>query len=74
MSEMIISTVNLPEQLFNMIRTPLMQVQETEKGIILIPVESNQSLDAIRKARGMYTDGKLTVDKFLAEKRAEETD
>jgi hypothetical protein len=74
MSEMILNTVTLPEPLFKLIRTPQIQVQETEMGIILIPVENNQSMDAIRKARGMYSDGKLSVDKFLAEKKLEEFD
>ena len=69
MRDMILNTSILPEPLFKMIRAPQIQVQETDKGIILIPVENAQLLDAIRKARGMYTDGKLTVDKFLAEKR-----
>lgn len=72
MGEMILNTNILPEPLFKMIRSPKMRVQETDKGIIIMPVENNQSLDAIKKARGMYTDGKLSVDKFLAEKRAEE--
>jgi hypothetical protein len=57
-----------------MIRTAQIQIHETDRGIILMPVENNQSLVAIKKARGIYTDGKLTVDRFLAEKRLEETD
>jgi hypothetical protein len=72
MRDLILNTSLLPEPLFKMIRAPQIQVRETDNGIILIPVGDNQPMDAIRNARGMYADGKLTVDKFLAEKRLEE--
>ena len=74
MRDMILNTNILPEPLFKLIHSPQMRVRETDKGIIIMPFENNQSLTAIKKARGMYTDGKLSVDKFLAEKHAEEVE
>ncbi|GHV29136.1 hypothetical protein FACS1894167_07850 [Synergistales bacterium] len=72
MRDMILNTNILPNPLLGLIRSPQMRVRETDKGIIIMPVESNTSLDTIKKARGMYTDGKLSVDKFLSEKHIEE--
>ncbi|GHV41172.1 hypothetical protein FACS1894187_22730 [Synergistales bacterium] len=72
MYDMILNTNILPSPLSQLIRSPQTRVRETDKGVILTPVESDATLDAIKKARGMCADGKLTVDKFLAERREEE--
>ncbi|GHS94093.1 hypothetical protein AGMMS50276_06000 [Synergistales bacterium] len=73
MLDMILNTNILPNPLFQLIRSPQVRVQETDKGVILMPVEGDATLDAIEKAYGMYTDGKTSVDKFLAERREEES-
>ncbi|GHS86794.1 hypothetical protein AGMMS49957_05560 [Synergistales bacterium] len=72
MYDMILNTNILPTPLSQLIRSPQMRVRETDKGVILIPVESDTTLDAIEKAYGMYTDGKLSVDQFLTERLEEE--
>ncbi|GHV35184.1 hypothetical protein FACS1894187_07340 [Synergistales bacterium] len=74
MHDMILNTNILPNPLFQLIRSPQMRVRETDKGIILTPVESDATLDAIEKAYGMYTDGKLSADKFLTERLEEEAE
>ncbi|MDR1136037.1 MAG: hypothetical protein LBL49_07660 [Clostridiales Family XIII bacterium] len=73
MQDMILNTNILPEPLFKLIHSSQIRVQKTDQGVFLMPIEKNHSLSAIKKARGIYNDGELSVDKFLAEKRAEET-
>ncbi len=72
MREYVLNTNILPEPLLSMIQSEQMRVQETDLGFTVMPFEQKTSLEAIKKARGMYSDGKLSVDKFLAERREEE--
>jgi hypothetical protein len=74
MAEMILNTSILPEPLIGLIHAPQIKVEETDGKVILIPVKKEEYVDWIEKARGVYTDGKLSVDKFLADKRTEEID
>ncbi|GHU96833.1 hypothetical protein FACS1894208_11890 [Clostridia bacterium] len=69
MQDMILETNTLPNPLLELFRSPQVRVRETDDGVFLTPVELS-GLAAIKKARGLYGDGKLTVDKFLAEKHA----
>ena len=72
MREYVLDTNILPEPLLSMIRSPQIRVKETSKGFSVMPFEGEAALEAIKRARGMYKDGKLSVDKFLAERREEE--
>ncbi len=72
MREFVLETSILPEPLLSMIRSEQMRVKETGDGFTVMPFETKASLEAIKKARGMYKDGKLSVDRFLAERREEE--
>ncbi len=38
------------------------------------PLNKQKGVDAIKKARGMFAGSGMTVEKFLAERRAEEPD
>ena len=62
MAEFILNTNTLPEPLLRMIRSDKIRVRETDGEIRLIPVE-NKKADC--PLLGLYSDGKLTVDKFL---------
>ncbi len=72
MREYVMETSILPEPLLSMIRSEHMCVKETDDGFTVMPFETKASFEAIKKARGMYKDGKLSVDKFLSERREEE--
>ncbi len=72
MREYVLETNILPEPLLSMIRSEQMRVKETDDGFTVMPFEKRSSLDAIKKARGMYKDGSLSTDRFLSERREEE--
>jgi hypothetical protein len=68
MTEMVLSTQTLPETLFKLIRTERVKVREVYGDILLTPIkESNVNCPFY----GMFSDGKISVDKFLASKQAE---
>lgn len=69
MNDMILNASTLPEPLLRLVRTDRVRVREADGVISLIPVE--ESIDYITKLRGSCSDGKLTVDKFLAQKHAD---
>lgn len=66
MSEMIISARTLPEPLFRMIRSEKVRVREMDGEIRLSPITEDENSCPFF---GMYSDGKLTVDKYLEWKR-----
>ena len=66
MIEMVLNARTLPEQLFRLIRTEKVKVCEMDGEIRLIPVEEASNNCPLH---GMYSDDKLTVDKFLEWKR-----
>ena len=62
MVEMVLNARTLPEQLFRLIRTEKVKVREVDGEIRLTPVdETTDSCPLL----GMYSDGKLTINKFL---------
>jgi hypothetical protein len=68
MTEMVISTRTLPEPLFRLIQTEKVKVREAHGEIMLTPVRETD-LDC--PLLGMFADGKISVDKFIAKKQAE---
>ena len=62
MAEIVISTNALPEQLFRMIQTDKVKINETNGIISLTPITEIQSDCPLR---GLAADSNLTVDKFL---------
>ena len=69
MRELILNTNTLPEPLPQMIRTSRVKVQETKGIVSLFPL--NESSDCIDKLFGMFSDGKMSVDKFIEQKSRE---
>jgi len=65
MAEMVLNTSSLPEPLLRMIRTKRVKVREADGEIRLTPIMEGCPL------RGMFADGKLSADKFMANKQAE---
>jgi len=68
MAEMIISTKALPETLLRLISTEKVKVSEIDGAITLIPIFESQNDCPLR---GMFADGKISVDKFIEKKQAE---
>ena len=69
MGELILDTNTLPEPLLKMIPTSRVKVQKTEGVVSLFPFD--EPSDCIDKMFGMFSDGKMSVDKFLGQKSAE---
>ena len=68
MTEIVLNTSTLPEPLYRLIRTGKVKVREADGEIRLTPIVD------IKKGcplRGMFADGKISVDKFIESKQAE---
>jgi len=68
MTEMVLNTNTLPEQLFRLIRTSRVKVNESNGVINLIPIEDNKNDCPLL---GIAVDCGFTVEDFLARKREE---
>ena len=67
MSDMILDINRLPEALFARITTAKVKIHEEGGSFIVTPVsESEKSFDGLA---GMFSDGKLSIDSFLAQKQ-----
>jgi len=68
MTEMVLNTNTLPEPLIRLIHTEKVKVRETHGEIRLTPIrETNIDCPLL----GMFSDGKISVDKFIANKQTE---
>ena len=64
---MILDIGMLPETLFSCIKTEKVKFHEENGSFIVTPLlEKEKSFDRII---GMFSDGKLSIDNFLAQKR-----
>jgi len=69
MLDMILDITMLPEALFARTNTTKVKIYEENGSFILTPISSNEkSFDGLV---GMFSDGKLSVDSFLAQKQLE---
>ncbi|MDR0318725.1 MAG: hypothetical protein LBI09_01670 [Nitrososphaerota archaeon] len=67
MSDMILDIGMLPETLFSYIKTGKVKFHEENGSFILTPItENEETFDGLA---GMFSDGKLSIDNFLAQKR-----
>jgi hypothetical protein len=69
MSEMVLQAKTLPEPLLRLIHTEKVRVRKVQGEIRLIPIEVKMKKNNILPILGMYSDGKLTVDNYLEQKR-----
>ena len=69
MNDLVLNASVLPEPLLRMIRTDKVRVSEADGVITMTPVE--EAFDCTAEVFGMYSDGILSVDKFLKHKHAE---
>ena len=81
MTEIVLDARTLPEPIFRLIRTEKVKIRECDGEIRLTPVGARfiaptadgRDTDTIKGCplRGMFADGKISVDKFIESKRAE---
>jgi hypothetical protein len=69
MTEMVLDTRTLPEPLFRLIQTEKVKVREAHGEIRLTPIRET---DIDCPLLGMFADGKISIDKFIANKQAEQ--
>jgi len=65
MTEMVLQARTLPEPLFRLIHSEKVKVREHRGEIHLIPLQEKITTSDC-PLLGLYSDGKLTVDKHLA--------
>ena len=68
MTEIVLNTSTLPEPLMRFFRSPKVKARETRGEVWLTPVAAPYSNCPLL---GMFKDGKVSVDKFIARKRLE---
>ncbi|MCL2294111.1 MAG: hypothetical protein FWC36_04510 [Spirochaetes bacterium] len=69
MTEMVVDIQSLPEMLFSRVPTKKVKVHENNGTITLTPFyEEKPRFDHLV---GIFSDGKMSVDKFLEKKRQE---
>jgi hypothetical protein len=68
LTEIVLDTKTLPEPLFRLIQTEKVKVRQADGEILLTPVEET---DLECPLLGMFSDGKISVDKFIADKKTE---
>ena len=69
MTDMIINADILPEPLFSLVQAEKIRVLENDGIITMTPIK--EEFDCTAEIRGMYSDKKLTLDKFLEWKHAD---
>jgi hypothetical protein len=69
MSDKILDINMIPEFIFSHIKTKKVKLQERNGVLILTPVEEKEK--SFEHLIGMFSDGKLSIDNYLREKRLE---
>jgi hypothetical protein len=67
--DMVLDVQALPETVFSRIHTPRVKVHEEDGIITLIPVKMERA--NIDKFIGMFSDGKLSSERFIQNKKYE---
>ena len=68
MSEMILHTKTLPEPLVQLIHTKMVKIRVSLNDFIITPIRE-ENIDC--PLLGMFADGKISADRFMAQKQAE---
>jgi hypothetical protein len=69
MTDIVLDVQTLPEPIFSRIHAPKVRVHEENGIITLIPVKMERA--NIDKFIGMFSDGKLSSEKFIQNKKNE---
>ena len=68
MTEMVLDTRTLPEPIMRMIHTKKVKILETSGEFMITPIRE-ESVEC--PLLGMFSDGKISANKFMAQKVAE---
>ena len=68
MTEMVLDTRTLPEPIMRMIHTKKVKVRKTGGDFVITPIRE-ESVEC--PLLGMFSDGKISSEKFMARKQAE---
>ena len=71
MVDLVLKSRALPEPLYQLVSAEKVIVRKEDGEIRLIPLREVGKVKASCPFLGLYTDGKLTVDGYLARKRKE---
>ncbi|MDR0649828.1 MAG: hypothetical protein LBF92_10905 [Synergistaceae bacterium] len=69
MTEILLNANTLPEPLLKLVHSEKVRVRESNGVITLLPADEN--FDCTAEIFGMYSDSKMSVDKFLEQKHAD---
>ena len=69
MTDMILDVQTLPKEVFSRISAAKVRIHEENGSIILTPInDEKQNFDVLF---GMFSDGKISTDEYIKEKRLE---
>ena len=66
MIEIVLDTQTLPEPIVQLIHTKKVKIRESDGDFVITPMRES---DKICPFLGMFTDGKISTAKFLAQKQ-----
>lgn len=69
MEDIILNVNTLPAPLYRYIRSERVKASESNGVITLIPIDDKKV--SANRLFGMFSDGKLSVDKFMEQKRSD---
>ena len=69
MEEVILSVDTLPAPLYRYIHSKKVKAHESDGVITLTPIIETK--DSLSRLFGMFSDGRLSVDKFMEQKRSD---
>ena len=68
MTELVLDTRTLPEPIMRMIHTKKVKVREAQGDFVITPIQDESTECPLL---GMFADGKISAEKFMARKQAE---
>ena len=68
MIEIVLDTRTLPEPIDRMIHTKKVKIREADGDFVITPIQESSEMCPLL---GMFSDGKISTDKFLTQKQVE---
>jgi len=69
MTDIVLDINMVPEALFSRIKTERVKIREENGAFVLIPINDEEK--TFDRLIGMFSDGKLSIDGYLKDKRLE---
>ena len=68
MIELVLETQTLPESIVHLINTKMVKIRETDGDLVITPIRESNDICPLL---GMFSDGKISTEKFMAQKQTE---